>query len=203
MKVLVWDLECRENPAEKGWRNYKDHGISIGCAFLDWINEYRFYYEDNIAELVNDLDLADVISGFNILNYDFNLLSATMERIGCFPENGFDHLLEKTYDPYQDICRALKVKIPGGWKLENLALSNLSIQKNGNGADAPGLYKNGDFDTLKSYVKRDVEVEYALFKYCREHGTLTNNFLGLSPVTIQLSGMASLLEKFDWKKEAT
>lgn len=201
MKYCTFDLETRKNPAICGWKNYNDMGISIGCIYSSWDDQYTVFGEDELDLCLDRMREAEIITGFNILQFDWPLLIATMRRLGKETED-IQTLMEKSYDPFSCIQVATNQRIPKGWRLDNVARSVLTVFKNGDGTGAPGLWERGEFDTLKEYVKQDVVVESALFKYCREHGTLTNNFLGLSPVTIQLSGMVKLLEKFDWKKEA-
>lgn len=173
----------------------------MACAFLSWKKEYRFYLESELDQLLVDMAFADVITGFNILGYDIPLLKATFLRCGFRVLNGWDVIEKKCYDPFVEICRALGVTIPKGWKLENIAKSNLSIQKNGEGAMAPELWRTKQIGKLFSYVLRDVEVEHALFLHCRDKKELSNTCIEPHK-TIRLAGMHELCEKHGWNAEA-
>ncbi len=197
MKVLCFDKETRANPGIVGWKNYTGMGVSFACAYLDWVDEYRLYTEEDMPLLLTDMLAADVVTGFNILNFDIPLFKATLEKVGWRVVDGWDTMLAKLYDPMQDICEALGVKIPKGWNLDNVAKSNLTICKNGNGADAPGLFERQAWGRLGTYVIQDVKVEYHLFKFCRANLRLHNTFIKPGEtVTIPLAGMKRLLEKF-------
>lgn len=199
MKVLTFDLECRRSPSDPGigWKNYDAMGISFACAYLDWLDEYRLYTEDDLLLLVADMLEADVITGFNILKFDFPLLEAAILRNGWRVVSGWGSILAKVYDPMQEICLALRVTIPKGWNLDNVAKSNLTITKNGDGAHAPKLYAEQKWGRLGTYVIQDVKVEWHLFRHCRRHGSLKNIFIKMGePVVVELKQMAALLERF-------
>lgn len=199
MRVLTFDLETMRNPADKevGWKNYEAMGISFACAYLSWVDEYRLYTEDDLLLLVADMLEADVITGFNITNFDFPLLEATLLRKGWRLIRGWDGVMKKVYDPMRDICATLNVHIPRGWNLDNVAKSNLTITKNGDGAHAPKLYAEQKWGRLGTYVIQDVRVEWHLFQHCRKHKTLKNVFIKMGePVVVELKQMAALLERF-------
>ena len=203
MKTLCFDLETRENPAVVGWRNYEKQGISFACAYLDWVDEYHLYTEDDLVLLIASMCDADVITGFNILNFDFPLLQATCARNGVRILEGWDSFIAKSYDPMTDICEALGVKIPKGWNLDNIAKSNLTVCKNGDGAKAPGLYQSGQWGRLGSYVIQDVKTETHLFRHCRDKRALQNNFIKMGEaVSVPLPRMDALCEKFGIAKPA-
>ncbi len=197
MKVATFDLETRENPAVCGWKNYAAMGISFGCIHSDWNDESLVFGEDEILQAIEVMREADVITGFNILGFDNPLLKATLDRLEIAVED-WTVLVEKCYDPFNCVKIATKSQIPKGWKLDNIAKSVLTVCKSGDGAEAPGLWQRGEHETLRSYVKQDVVVESELFKYCRKHKTLTNNFISILPVTVGLVGMRALCEKFAW-----
>jgi DEAD/DEAH box helicase domain-containing protein len=201
MKVLCFDKETRLNPAVVGWKNFAGMGVSFACAYLDWLDEYRLYTEEDLPLLCKDMLEADVVTGFNIVNFDLPLLWATLERIGWRILEGKELILAKVYDVMQDICESTGMAIPKGWKLDNVAKSNLTICKNGDGAYAPVLYEKGQWGRLATYVIQDVKVEYHLFRNCRAHLRLHNIFItpGVDKV-IELPQMKRLLEKFpNWE----
>lgn len=178
MNVLVFDLETRENPGapEIGWKNFTAQGISYGCAHLSGCDEFRLYGEDNLEMLIGDMAEADLIVGFNILDFDMPLLRATVERVrgAGIPQDIWDVLLAKCYDVLDDIREALGTKYAKGWRLTNVAQENLSIDKNGDGAMAPDLWKNGKHAELCTYVIQDVKVERELWRYVLEQGQVWN-----------------------------
>lgn len=176
MNVLVFDLETRNNPAEVGWKNFAAQGISYGCAWLSGCDEFRLYGEERLNLLIDDMFAADLIVGFNILDFDMPLLRATAERVDgvAIQDSRWDLLLVKCYDMLDDIREALGTKFAKGWRLQQVAAANLGCNKNGDGAEAPQLWLDGKHAELCTYVLQDVKVERELWRYVLEQGQVWN-----------------------------
>jgi len=215
-RVLTFDLEIRKLIPGKdglrktgfnycdGWNDKINMGISFGAAYLDWVDEYRIYGEENIGKLINDMEESDIITGYNIIGFDMPLLSETWARVWAAgvrdtktldPEKPPQIPQDKVYDPFHDIKKSLGNNYPKGWNLDNVAKSNLpDICKNGDGAMAPILFQQGRIAELATYVIQDVKVEKELFRYCWENGTLKND---VTADVIKLRGMEKL--KKEWE----
>lgn len=179
MKVLVFDLEIRNNPAEVGWRNFAEQGISYGCAWLSWVDEFRLYGEETTGDLIRDMGEANLIVGFNILDFDMPLLKATHERVHSeIDPEAWGKLYTKTYDILDDIREALGTKFAKGWRLDDVAKACLPCQKNGDGALAPQLWKDGRHAELCTYVLQDVKVERELWRHVLNTGWVCNELDG-------------------------
>lgn len=195
MKVLTWDLECKENPAIGGWKNYEAMGISFGCFHTDWDGKLHVFDEGALGDLTDAMQEADLITGFNILGFDFPLLFAIwrLVRGKAMDDILRSSMLRKAYDVLADIRETAGNPFLKGWKLDNVAKANLKAQKSGDGADAPGLWKSGRHDELCSYVKQDVVVERELFEVCRDTGVLVNP--GFKPDLLKLVQAKRLFPK--------
>ncbi len=182
MNVLVFDLETRNNPAEVGWKNFAEQGISYGCAWLSGCDEFRLYGEDRLHLLIEDMVQADLIVGFNILDFDMPLLKATAERVNDtpIPDQAWEPLLAKCYDILDDIRGALGTKFAKGWRLDDVAKATLTCKKNGDGALAPALWADGKHGELCTYVLQDVKVERELWRHVLAHGQVFNQLGGTS-----------------------
>lgn len=186
MKVLVFDLETRANPSEVGWKNFSAHGISFGCAYIYELDEYRIYGENDIHMLIMEMQDADLIVGFNIISFDMPLVRATFERVSGEPMDAalWDSLMAKCYDILDDIREALGTQYAKNWRLDQVAQSNITISKNGDGAEAPNLWKSGNYSKLATYVIQDVKVEKSLWEYVLKHGEVRNDFTTPSPLKL-------------------
>jgi len=206
MKTLTFDLEIRKlipnrreqvNPRFEycgGWNDKPGMGISFGCAYLDWLDEFRLYGEENIMELVSDMGGADVVTGYNIISFDMPLLFQTVLRVtGTDQSKIFKDIHERIYDPFADIKQAIGNDYPKGWTLDNVAGSVLTFKKNGDGAEAPKLWQRGELAKLATYVIQDVKVEKELFKYVLANESLPNIQNG---EMVQLPGIKELKKKF-------
>ncbi len=188
MNVIVFDLETRESPPEVGWKNFAAQQISYGCAWLSSCDEFRLYGEDTIHKLAEDLHAADCIVGFNVLDFDLPLLKATLERVTDGRASlDIEAMRPKVYDILADIRKALGTQFAKGWKLDQVAESNLTCKKNGDGAMAPELWKAGRHAELCTYVLQDVKVERELWRHVLEHGMVRNKFA--QPAELKLSGI--------------
>jgi DEAD/DEAH box helicase domain-containing protein len=178
MNVLVFDLETRNNPAEVGWRSFAEQGISYGCAWLSWCDEFRLYGEEDLHLLAADMAGADIVTGFNILDFDFPLLQATLERVKPDFKFNWDPVVYNSYDILADIREALGTKFAKGWRLDDVAGATLTCKKNGDGALAPGLWKDGKHAELCTYVLQDVKVERELWRHVLDYGWVRNEVGG-------------------------
>jgi hypothetical protein len=180
MNVLVFDLETRKSPPEVGWKNYAAQGISYGCAHLSGRDEFRLYGEETLLGLVEDMVAADLVVGFNILDFDLPLLRATVERAHALSASyiNWDHLEAKAYDVLDDIRDSLGTKFAKGWRLDDVAGATLTCKKNGDGALAPGLWEAGRHAELCTYVLQDVKVERELWRHVLAEGWVRNQVGG-------------------------
>jgi hypothetical protein len=126
--------------------------------------------------------------GFNIIDFDLPLLKATLERVSEGRSTlDIEALRPKVYDILADIRNALGTQFAKGWKLDQVAESNLTCKKNGDGAMAPELWKAGRYAELCTYVLQDVKVERELWRHVLEHGAVKNKFV--EPGLLKLSGI--------------
>jgi DEAD/DEAH box helicase domain-containing protein len=189
MKIITFDLEIRKGFEEVPKGDYSAMGISLGAAYLHHADRYKIFSEENLDDLKKDFDAADLIVGFNILGFDIPLLKAVGQRVGV----EFDISKDKVYDLFADIKYSLNNQYPKGWKLNNVAQSSLPFGKNGNGAEAPGLWQTGQIAKLATYVLQDVKVEKSLFDYALEYGYVKNNFT--NPTKVELKLLSSVMDR--------
>ena len=78
--IITFDLEiqkCIPNKKEpvlpdrqycESWKDYAGMGISFGCAYLAWLDQYKLYGENqkDLAGMLLCMTQADLIVGFNI-----------------------------------------------------------------------------------------------------------------------------------------
>jgi DEAD/DEAH box helicase domain-containing protein len=115
--------------------------------------------------------------GFNILKFDYTVLSSyTSFNLKKLP----------TFDILLDIHNHLGFRI----SLSELAEKNLNQKKLGNGLDSILWVKQGRFDLVEEYCRRDVELTRDLF------------FFGLENHILRFENNGQLLElTLDWNLE--
>lgn len=157
---IVLDLETQKAFDEVGGRD-KNHLLKVSVAGIYSYpkNQYLCFAEDQIYKLGEVLASADQIIGFNIKNFDYQVLQ---------PYLNFDLLDIPTLDILEEVERLIGHRI----RLDNLAQMTLGYGKSGDGLEAIKLYKQGRIDDLKKYCLDDVKITKELYDYVQKYGKL-------------------------------
>lgn len=168
MKTLIYDCEIIKCiPHEHcncnfqycaGWTDYENMGISLIGAWLSWDNSIRIYPQSAFDCFQKAVNQADLIVGFNSLNFDDNLCKANNITI----ETDYDLLAEVWAAAGMPRCYTRGSTRPG-YKLENLAQTNLGKGKSGSGELAPVLWQSGEQWSVVDYLVDDVLITKKLF----------------------------------------
>ncbi|MCJ7755707.1 MAG: hypothetical protein MUP13_14195, partial [Thermoanaerobaculales bacterium] len=80
-KVVVFDLETQRSFAEVGGRSQLHKlGVSIGVAYSYELDEFLVVNEDQIQQLIDMLLEADLVVGYNIRGFDYEVLRAYTDQ---------------------------------------------------------------------------------------------------------------------------
>ncbi len=159
-KKIVLDLETQKSFEEVGGRG-KNNLLKISvCGIFDYsTNQYSIFEEHELPVLASILQSADQVIGYNIKNFDFEVLQ---------PYLNFNiHTI-----PYFDILEEIQKVIGHRLKLESVAQGTLGSGKSGNGLEALLYYRNGRIDLLKKYCLDDVKVTKAVYEFALKHQKL-------------------------------
>ena len=75
MNIVYFDLETQRTANDVGgWDRKRDMGMSLGVTYSTNLNEYQVYPEKRVNDLVQQLLRAEVVVGFNIVNFDYEVL---------------------------------------------------------------------------------------------------------------------------------
>ncbi len=73
--IIYFDLETQRTANDAGgWLNKQDMKMSIGVTYSTALRQYRIYSESRVNELIDQLLKADLVVGFNIVNFDYEVL---------------------------------------------------------------------------------------------------------------------------------
>jgi DEAD/DEAH box helicase domain-containing protein len=158
LKKIVLDLETQKSFDEVGGRG-KNHLLKISvCGVYHYDTDKYYCYEENeLSKLSPLLQEADQIIGYNIRDFDFQVLQ---------PYLNFDIASV----PYLDLLVEIEKVIGHRIKLEAVAQGTLGAGKSGSGLDALVYYKTGRMDLLKKYCLDDVKVTRGVYEYGLKHG---------------------------------
>jgi DEAD/DEAH box helicase domain-containing protein len=156
IKVVFFDLETQRSFQEVGGRhNIRHLGLSVAVTYSTADSEYHYYTEENVAELIEELKAADLVVGFNLLRFDYEVLRGyTDYPLWRLP----------TVDIMDEVYRALGFRVG----LNDLASATLGIQKSADGLQAIRWWRQGRVEELFEYCRQDVEVTKRLYEFGRE-----------------------------------
>jgi len=151
--VVVFDLETQRSFEEVGGRSQMHRlGVSVGVAYRYDRDEFLTYTEDRVSELVELLEGADLVVGYNIKGFDYEVLRGYT-----------DHELQQL--PTFDIMFDLEARLGFRPKLESVATATLGTGKSADGLQALKWWREGKVDEIAKYCRQDVEVTRDLFNF--------------------------------------
>lgn len=156
-KIVVFDLETQKSFEEVGGRN-RMRDLKVSVAVTQKLPEKTFhvYYEKELASLVDELFAADLVVGFNIRRFDYEVLSAYTDRpLKDLP----------TLDLLEEVERTLGFRV----KLDNLTRATLGAKKSADGLAAIRWYKEGNLAKIAEYCQEDVRITAELYQYGKTH----------------------------------
>ena len=156
----VLDLETQYGAKEVGgWNNSHKMGVSCAVLFDSASGEFKTYLQDQIRDLVEDLSRLDLVVGFNVQKFDYNVLKGYLD---------FDFTSLPTLDMLREVYKRLGYRL----SLDQLASATLGTKKGGDGLLALKWWKNGDVDKLISYCQEDVNITRQLYLFGHQYGYL-------------------------------
>ena len=170
--IIVFDCEIKEEIDGKNvtWGTPEKMGVSVACSFDYRTLDYNVYLDDNLHELYERINNADMVCGFYTLGFDIPLLDATR----VFGSDGGEILKKKLRtDNHYDILYWSRrstgwkdgQRFPSGMKLNDHLDAMFGMQKTEDGAQAPVFYKQGKMGKLISYCLADVARERKVFEH--------------------------------------
>jgi len=178
MSVMAIDLETKNMSYEiGGFGNTHMFMVSTvstwngdnGCVYLD--EPLNTFTKSNVevkplSQLKYDLDdhfqKGGLLLGHNIQAFDLPILRDSMD-IYCINK----YLKEKQFiDTSKELVKGHSER----FQLKNLVKCSLDDSKLMDSADAPKLWKQGEYDSVVEYCLKDTQLVYDLWKYGQENG---------------------------------
>ena len=155
MNIVYFDLETQRTANDVGgWEKKRDMGMSLGVTYSTNLTEYRIYPEKRVDDLIQQLLRADLVVGFNVVNFDYEVLMGY--TILDLP------LQLRTLDLLVEVEKVARSKP----KLHNIAQATLGVGKTADGVDAIKWWREKRFMEIAEYCCFDVKVT----KLVHEHG---------------------------------
>ena len=156
----VFDLETQRSAAEVGgW--HRAHLMKISCAVLydSRLDRFIDFTENRIERLIDHLQKCDLIIGFNIKRFDYQVLKGYTD---------FNFMKLKSLDILEDIKKCLGFRL----SLAHLATATLGENKSADGLQALRWWQEGRILEIIEYCRQDVKITADLYRFGRDNGYL-------------------------------
>jgi DEAD/DEAH box helicase domain-containing protein len=157
MNIVFFDVETQRTFDEVGGRhNIRKMGLSAAVTYSSADGAFHHYTEETVGALIAELRAADLVVGFNLLRFDYEVLRA-------YTDDPLDDL--PTVDMLDHVHRRLGFRL----SLDNLAGSTLGTAKSADGLQAVRWWREGRLQEILDYCQQDVEVTRQLYEYGKQN----------------------------------
>ena len=172
--VVVFDLETQRSFAEVGGRSqFHRLGVSVGVAYRYDKDEFLVVTEENIGDLINLLLEADLVVGYNIRGFDYEVLRAYTEEE-----------LQKL--PTLDLMYDLEERLGFRPKLDSVVSATIGEGKIADGMQALEWWRQGEIDKITEYCKEDVRVTRDLYDFGKRNRWVQVSRFGGNPRKVEV-----------------
>jgi DEAD/DEAH box helicase domain-containing protein len=149
----VLDIETRRSAQEVGgWNKAERMGVSCAVLYDSQSDQFHTFSQDQIPQLCHHLQTLDLVIGFNIIRFDYKVLSGLSD---------FDFNALPTLDLLMKVHEILGYRL----SLDHLAQQTLGCQKSADGLAALEWWKQGRLDKIIEYCTQDVRVTRDLYLF--------------------------------------
>jgi DEAD/DEAH box helicase domain-containing protein len=155
--LLFFDIETQKSAEEVGgWQNCHKMRLAVGVIYDSREEQFFVYHEGEVEKLIKKLQEADLVIGFNLKRFDYQVLSGygkmDLDRIHTF-----------------DILEDLYTRIGFRLSLAHLAEKTLGIRKVADGLQSIEWFRKGMIEKVIEYCKNDVLITRDLFEFGRKN----------------------------------
>ena len=159
--IVYFDLETQLTANDVGgWDRKADMKVSLGVIYSTAKNEYEIFSEKRVPELIDALTKADLVIGYNVRRFDYEVLM------------GYTILDLPHHLPTLDLLEVVEKSAGHRLSLDVVATATLGIGKTGDGLDAIRWWREGKMMEIAEYCCFDVKVTKMVHEYAMEHGEL-------------------------------
>lgn len=158
MNIVFFDLETQKLFGEVGGRDARKLRLACAVTFSTAASDFTVYWERDAQSLLDQLKAADKIIGFNVREFDYEVLRPYA------PTFNFASL--PTLDLMLDLRRTLNFSP----SLDSLAKSCLGAAKTADGIQSVEWFRSGELNKVAEYCKADVDITRRVFEFGRDNG---------------------------------
>ena len=159
--IVYFDLETKRTANDAGgWDKKREMGMSLGVTYSTALGEYRVFDEKQVDDLVRQLLRADLVVGFNVINFDYEVLMGY--TVMDLPHQC--HTLDLLVD--------IEAKLGHRLSLDAVASASLGVGKTGDGLDAIRWWREGKMLEIAEYCCFDVKCTKLVHEFGAANGKL-------------------------------
>jgi DEAD/DEAH box helicase domain-containing protein len=158
MNIVYFDLETQKLFQEVGGRDPSKLLLACAVTWSTERNDFATYWESDAQALITELKSADRVVGFNIINFDYQVLKP-------YAPNETFHTFHST-DLLQDIYRVLNFRL----SLDSIARATLGTTKSADGVKSVDWFRKGELEKVEEYCKADVDITRRVHEFGRDNG---------------------------------
>ena len=156
----VFDLETQLSAADVGgWHRAELMKISCAVLYDSKADRYIDFIENQIHLFIERLQRFDLVIGFNIKRFDYQVLKGYTD---------FDFMKLNNLDILEEIKNYLGFRL----SLDHLASVTLGSAKTADGLQALRWWKQGRILEIIEYCRHDVKITRDLYRYGQKNGHL-------------------------------
>jgi hypothetical protein len=153
--IVYFDLETQRTANDAGgWDKKAAMGMTVGATYSTGTGRYAVYGEERVHDLVQQLQQADLVVGFNLINFDYEVLM------------GYTVIDLAHSVPTLDLMVDLEKRIGHRIGLDAVAQATIGCGKTADGLDAIKWWRQGRKLDVARYCCFDVKVT----RMVHEHG---------------------------------
>ncbi len=155
--IVYFDLETQRSAEEVGgWGKISRMGMSVGVTYSAARGQYVIYGEKQVNQLIGDLQRSDLVVGFNILRFDYEVLHG-------YTTFDFRQL------PTLDLLIELQDRLQHRLSLDSIATATFGLEKTAGGMQAIQWFKEGKLLQIAEYCCYDVKLTRLVHEYGTQH----------------------------------
>ena len=159
--IVYFDLETQRTANDAGgWDKKASMGMTVGATYSTGAGRYAVYGEERVHELVAQLQQADLVVGYNLVNFDYEVLM------------GYTVIDLAHSVPTLDLMTDLEGKIGHRVGLDSVAQATIGCGKTADGLDAIKWWRAGRKLEVARYCCFDVKVTRMVHEYGMAHGAV-------------------------------
>ena len=159
--ILYLDLETQRTANDAGgWNRKGNMRMSIGVTYSTKTGRYEVFSEARVHELIERLRRADLVVGFNVLNFDYHVLMGYTVLDLCSELHTADLMLD------------MEQRLGHRLGLDTIANATLGLQKTAAGLDAIRRRREGRLLDIAEYCCFDVKVTRLIHEHGCQHKEL-------------------------------